>query len=213
MMLEFKDKSFENFWRNLMRYMVDGVRQPVEVATERTFYGPEEAVRIRAEVADEKYLNLPNAVAMAHVTSPSGKTVDVELKPTTEGGFEGYDAPFRPDEEGTYRIEVTPTRRGTDAKQGLPLRIAKTSFIVGPLNREARNAAQNQELLKRLASDTNGHYYSASNVSNLVEDLTHNDSAGAVRETKELWDMPINFLLVIGLVAGEWFIRKRKGLA
>jgi len=25
--------------------------------------------------------------------------------------------------------------------------------------------------------------------------------------------MPINFLLVVGLSAGEWFIRKRKGLA
>jgi uncharacterized membrane protein len=212
MMLEFKDKSFENFWRNLMRYMVDGVRQPVEAATERTYYGTDEAVRIRAEVADEKYLNIPNAQVMARVTTPSGKAIDVELKPTSEGGFEGYDAPFRPDEEGTYRIDVMPTRRAADAKQAPPLRIAKTSFVVGPLNREARNAAQNQELLKRIASDTNGHYYAAK-VDNLIDDLTHNDSAGAVRETKELWDMPINFLLVIGLAAGEWFIRKRKGLA
>lgn len=212
MMLEFKDKSFENFWRNLMRYMVDGVRQPVEAATERTYYGTDEAVRIRAEVADEKYLNIPNAQVMARVTTPSGKAIDVELKPTSEGGFEGYDAPFRPDEEGTYRIDVMPTRRAADARQAPPLRIAKTSFVVGPLNREARNAAQNQELLKRIASDTNGHYYGAK-VDNLIEDLTHNDSAGSVRETKELWDMPINFLLVIGLAAGEWFIRKRKGLA
>ena len=47
----------------------------------------------------------------------------------------------------------------------------------------------------------------------MIEDLTHTDGAGSVRETKELWDMPINFLLVIALAGGEWFIRKRKGLA
>jgi hypothetical protein len=31
--------------------------------------------------------------------------------------------------------------------------------------------------------------------------------------TYDLWDMPINFMLLVGLAAGEWFIRKRKGLA
>jgi len=25
--------------------------------------------------------------------------------------------------------------------------------------------------------------------------------------------MPINFLILIGLIGGEWFLRKRKGLA
>ena len=31
--------------------------------------------------------------------------------------------------------------------------------------------------------------------------------------SKDLWDMPINFLLLVGLATGEWFLRKRKGLA
>ena len=88
-----------------------------------------------------------------------------------------------------------------------------TSFIVGPLNREARDAAQNRELLKRIAADTGGQYYTLARAEDLIEDLAHTGGAGSVRETKELWDMPINFLLVIGLAAGEWFIRKRKGLA
>jgi hypothetical protein len=31
--------------------------------------------------------------------------------------------------------------------------------------------------------------------------------------TKDLWDMPVNFLLLVGLLSGEWFLRKRHGLA
>ncbi|HKP86801.1 MAG TPA: glutamine amidotransferase [Blastocatellia bacterium] len=212
MMMESKDKSFETFWRNLFRYLVDGTRRSVEASTERPFYGTGEAVRIRAEVADEKYININNAKVAARITSPSGRVADVDLKPASEGGFEGYAALFHPDEEGTYRVEVD-ARRGADSKQAAPLRAAQTSFIVGPLNREARDAAQNQELLKRIAADTGGQYYAFAKAEDLIEDLTHTEGAGAIRETKELWDMPINFLLVIGLAAGEWFVRKRKGLA
>jgi hypothetical protein len=210
MMLESSNKSFETFWRNLMRYAVDNVRRPVEASTERTFYDTNTAVQLRAEVGDEKYLPITNAQVTAHLTSPSGRTLDVELKPVSENGFEGYAAPFRPDEQGAYRVEVTATARGAQAKT---LRPAQTSFLVGPLNREARDAAQNSELLKRIAADTGGHYYIRSNAEDLIEDLTHTEGAGSVRETKELWDMPINFLLVIALAGGEWFIRKRKGLA
>jgi uncharacterized membrane protein len=212
MMLESKDKSFETFWRNLFRYLVDGVRHTVEASTERTFYGASEAVRIRAEVADEKYININNAKVNARITTPSGRSMDVDLKQTSEGGFEGYQAAFHPDEEGSYRVEVS-ARAGADAKQAAPLRNAQTNFIVGPLNREARDAAQNRELLKRIAADTGGQYYALAKADDLIEDLTHTEGAGAIRETKDLWDMPINFLLVIGLAAGEWFIRKRKGLA
>ncbi|HST21932.1 MAG TPA: hypothetical protein VLR90_12485, partial [Blastocatellia bacterium] len=72
---------------------------------------------------------------------------------------------------------------------------------------------QNRELLKRISADTGGQYYQLPRADDLIEDLTHSEGAGTIRETKDLWDMPINFLLMIALAAGEWFIRKRKGLA
>jgi len=43
--------------------------------------------------------------------------------------------------------------------------------------------------------------------------MSHTENASSVRETKDLWDMPINFLLLVGLASAEWFLRKRKGLA
>lgn len=210
MMLESKDKSFETFWRNLMRYIVESSPRQIESSTERSFYATNEQVRIRAEVTDEKFIKMNDATVSAHVTSPSGRSVDVPMKQTVEGGFEGYACDFHPDEDGLYRVEVSARRAG---KQVSVLTPAQTSFIVGKLNRESWNAAQNRELLKRIATETGGGYYSPSQVDKLIDDLTHKEGAGSIKVSYDLWDMPINFLLVVGLSAGEWFIRKRKGLA
>ena len=211
MMLEFKNKSFETFWRNLMRYAVESTPRPVEASTEQSFYGTGEQVRIRAEVNDEKFIKINDATVSAHITTPSGRAADVPLKPAVEGGFEGYASAFHPEEDGLYRVEVSARRTGST--QAAALAPAQTSFIVGPLNREARNPAQNRELLKQIATETGGGYYSSAQVDKLMNDITHKEGAGSIKVSYDLWDMPINFLLVVGLAAGEWFIRKRKGLA
>jgi uncharacterized membrane protein len=208
MMLESKNRSFETFWTNLLRYTVDSVRHKVEAATDRSFYGRGEQVRVRVEVADEKYNNIADARVSARVTTPTGRTIDMDLKLAIEGGFEGYVGTLAAEEDGLHKVEVTTRSDGTGASG-----FAEASFLVGPLNREARDAAQNRELLERIAAETGGQYYSPANAEDLVEDLTHTEGPNSMRETRDLWDMPINFLLLVALAAAEWFVRKRKGLA
>jgi uncharacterized membrane protein len=222
MMLDSKDQSFETFWRNLFRYSLEGVRQPVEVTTERGFYAGGERVRIKAEVADEKYQPVRDATVTARVLSPTGEVSEVILNRGLSGEVEVYAGEFVPAADGVYRIDVAARRGGrtevkaggeTQSKPAGEIGSARINFLVGDLNREARNAGQNIELLKRIAAETRGGYYTTDQASRLLEDITHKDGPGSIREAKELWDMPINFLLIVGLAAGEWFIRKRKGLA
>jgi hypothetical protein len=47
----------------------------------------------------------------------------------------------------------------------------------------------------------------------LLDDLVYRQTPYSERVTKDLWDMPINFLLIVGLLSAEWFLRKREGLA
>jgi uncharacterized membrane protein len=208
MLLESKITWFETFWRNLARYMVESVRRPLEVSTERSFYGPGEQVRIRAEIADKKFIPITDARAIARVTTPSGRSVELALKPQFDGGFESYAGQLRADEEGVYQVEVIAQRSSKDS-----LGVARASFSVGVVNREAYSAAQNRELLSRIAVETGGAYYTLERARSLIEDIAHTDRGNSVRETRDLWDMPINFLLVVVLAASEWFIRKHKGLA
>ncbi|PYV18966.1 MAG: hypothetical protein DMG07_02840, partial [Acidobacteria bacterium] len=69
------------------------------------------------------------------------------------------------------------------------------------------------DLLKRLAADTAGRYYSPSAMRTLPEDISFVDNGASRIEEKDLWDMPLLFLLLVGAVSGEWVLRKRKGLA
>jgi uncharacterized membrane protein len=210
MMLESKNNSFATFWLNLSRYLVEAVRHKVEAAPERVYYGKREQAKIKVEVGDEKFQHIAGAQVSARVTTPTGATLEVPLKVASEEGFEGYAGALVPEEDGLYKVEVT-AKKGD--KTGAVLGTAQTNFIVGALNREAHDAEQNRELLKRISADTNGNYYTLSQANNLVEDLTHSESNNSVKVSYDLWDMPFNFLLAVGLAAAEWFIRKRKGLA
>ena len=90
---------------------------------------------------------------------------------------------------------------------------AKSDLLVSDLNREFYGAAQNSDLLKRVATETGGKYYTPNEAQKLLDDLTYRQSPYSERVTKDLWDMPINFMLIVGLLSAEWFLRKREGLA
>jgi hypothetical protein len=68
-------------------------------------------------------------------------------------------------------------------------------------------------LLERIADETGGRFYTPETVSRLPEDLSYTQGGATVLEQKELWDMPIVFLLLVGLVGSEWGYRKMRGLA
>jgi hypothetical protein len=210
MMQDSKNTTFTTFWLNLSRYLVEAVRHKVEAAPERVFYSKREAAKIKVEVGDEKFVHVAGAQVSARVTAPTGAVFEVPLKAASEEGFEGYAGDMIPEEDGLYKVEVT-AKKGD--KTGAILGTTQTNFIVGTLNREAHDAEQNRELLRRISADTNGNYYTLSQANNLVEDLSHVESSNSVKVSYDLWDMPFNFLLAVGLAAAEWFIRKRKGLA
>ena len=68
-------------------------------------------------------------------------------------------------------------------------------------------------LLRRIADETGGRFYTTGNVKSLAEDITYSGRGNTVQEEKELWDAPIFFLLLIALLGAEWGYRRARGLA
>jgi len=87
------------------------------------------------------------------------------------------------------------------------------SFRVAESTEEFRNASLNSDLLKLLARDTGGQYYSPAEVRTLPEDVSYIDNGVSRVEVKPIWDMPFLFLLLAGAISAEWVVRKKKGLA
>lgn len=202
-----KSNAHENFWRQMLRYLVQFSPRQFEVAAEQDVYAPGDAVRIVADLRDKQFNAVADARASARVVKPSGATADVPLRFTARDDANVYVGEFRSDELGRHRVELN--ARGTTIGDAA----ARSDFLVAELNRESYDAALNESLLKRIAAETGGKYYTLEEAGALVEDLTYRKTDNSRPVTKDLWDMPVNFLLLVGLLSGEWFLRRRHGLA
>jgi hypothetical protein len=71
---------------------------------------------------------------------------------------------------------------------------------------------QNRELLQKLSAETGGRYYTPAEAAKLGKDISYSEAGITVRETRDLWDMPIVFLLLLCLRSGEWLLRRKWGV-
>jgi uncharacterized membrane protein len=204
--MDLEDMTHETLWRKLLRWLVSYVPDPVEVTTEKDRYSPREPVTLTAEVDDDTFLRVNNAEVVAEIKTPSGELLDLEMEWTVDTDGQ-YRASFLPEEKGLYEIRVEARRAGN-------LLGESSSYIVATdLADEFFGAEMNTSLLERIAEDTGGRFYTSDNVAELAEDMSYVEGGTSVLEEKDLWDMPILFLLVVGLVATEWGYRKARGLA
>lgn len=211
MLKDHEDQSHETFWRQVLRWLVSSARDPVSVEVAREVYAQNEPVRIRAEVSDETFNRINQARVTARVYTPTGKTETVSLRwYAREDGV--YTNEWIPQEDGLHRIEVSATSAGDDEAEKT-FGAAETHFLTLTGQAEYFDAAQKKSYLQSLAEGAGGRYYDLSTVSRLPEEVVYTESHSSVTEILELWNMPINFLLLVGLLGAEWILRRRWGLS
>ena len=74
------------------------------------------------------------------------------------------------------------------------------------------HTSQNRELLEKLSEQTGGRYYNPSEASKLSNEISYSEAGITTRETSDLWDMPIVFLLAMACRASEWLLRRKWGV-
>ena len=57
-----------------------------------------------------------------------------------------------------------------------------------------------------------GDIGSPQDLSRLPSEISYSDAGITTRETKDLWNMPILFLLILGLSSAEWLLRRKWGI-
>jgi uncharacterized membrane protein len=200
-----EDMTHEMFWRKLLRWLVSYVPNRVTVTTPKDRFAPGEPVVVRAEVDDDRYLKVNNARVMGEVHTPSGETLDLPMEWTVDKDGE-YRASFVPEERGFYEIRV-------EAEREASLLGSSTAYVeVSDLTDEYFSAERRTGLLERIAADTDGRFYTPETINELPEDMSYTEGGTTVRERKDLWDMPIVFLLLVILAGIEWGYRRARGL-
>lgn len=201
-----KDDSHEVFWRQALRWLVGSAPDRVSLDLDRTVVPQAEPVTLSVEVNDKSFTKLNDATVAAQITWPGGKTTELPLRWTVKrDGI--YESQFQPTENGTYRVQATATRLGEEVGK------SERFFTVTESNREFFDAGQKKDLLQRLAAETGGSYYTLANAKQMPEDISYVERPNSVPQILSLWDLPIWFVLLSGLLIFEWAWRRREGLA
>jgi hypothetical protein len=193
-------------WKQISRFLVTGVPRPVNVVASKDRVGVNEGVALRASVTDKEYRPLNNAKVRAFASGPGMPEVEIPMEWTVDRDGE-YRASFTPSELGQYRVRAM-------AWKGDTLLAVDTTFVEAAESRaEFFGAQMNKPLLERIADETGGKFYSPDNLDNLAEDMTYTKSGAVAVQQLDLWDMPVIFMVLMGLVGSEWIYRKLRGLA
>jgi hypothetical protein len=182
------------------------VPQPVTAAVAADHIGPGDALRITADVSDERFAKVNDARVVAHVTGPDGAETPVPMSWTVgrDGQYHGTHTATQP---GLYTVRVSAERDGR-VLNGDPV------YSYAEERRDEFFASQMRApLLRRIASETGGRFYTAANVAALAEDIAYTGRGATIQEERDLWDMPFLFLLLVGLLGAEWGYRRLRGLA
>lgn len=202
------DPSHDLFWQQLLRWLIAESPGPVVASIPERLLMDDGHARITALVRDQQFQQAPNARVTAHILGPAGVTALVDLSPSEETpGM--YQTEWTAEKPGTYVAEVVAQSTGSQ-----PQEFGRDAVTFQREDGVAENShtQQNRRLLEQLADQTGGRYWKSSDLRNLPRDISYSEAGISVRSTKELWDMPVLFLLLLGLPIAEWLLRRKWGV-
>jgi uncharacterized membrane protein len=199
------DLTHENFWRQLLRWVVDEVPDEVEIRMPSDRVEPGSTVEFSASVSDKAFLELNDASVTATVSGPDGSTVDVPMAWSGEKAGE-YEGRFAAGVSGWYEVRTVATRAGAEVGR------AVAHVRSAPGEQEYFDATLRTGTLRRIADETGGRYYAAGDIVTLADDLRYTGRGVTTVEEHDLWNMPIVLMLIVGLLSAEWGYRRVVGL-
>jgi uncharacterized membrane protein len=205
MSMPLEDQSHEAFWRQLLRWMVTDTPGQIITSVPSQMLFDDGRIQISADVRGKDYVPAPDARVEAHILGPEGTAAQVEMAPdpNTPGVFR---ADWNAEKPGPYMAEIT-AKRGEEELGRDVLNFQRMDGVAENFHTE-----QNRPLLERLAQQTGGRYWRPQELSRLPNEISYSEAGITIRDTKELWNMPAVFLLILLLRSSEWLLRRKWGI-
>ncbi|MEM7393296.1 MAG: hypothetical protein AAF492_13210, partial [Verrucomicrobiota bacterium] len=201
-------KYHHRFWGQILLWSTMGRTTGsdpfVKLMADRPMYAPEEPITVKARLLDENELPLSRADASVEILDTDDKLVKrVPLLYIPNSGGE-YRADIRDLDRGSYRVVPKVQELDhldLDAEVKLEVRDLPTSEYVDlELNTTGLEELAEKVLPFEKALD-------------LVEKIEKIDVTEEKRSDIEIWDHWLYMLIMVGLLSGEWMLRKRCKLA
>ena len=227
-----QDSPYNRFWGQLVRWLAGADvknRQQgagLEGMLNRSVFRLGETVNLKAMVRDERGDATRYAIVQMQLKDSAGKDVQrANLAPSSarNGLYELNLAQLKP---GDYQLELSATKDGKNLGTHKQLKFT----IIAPAD-ELLNLAAKPQLLAEISRYTRGYSYPLAQISQLVNQLVHvTPDSSPVRQVNvplcnlfriipalvghpptwaTQYDLPMQAVLILGLLMVEWLLRRR----
>ncbi len=203
-------RDFDKAWRQMLRALIVDVPDRLRVTT--TADG--DRMKIEVHLRDAAFLPQDDAMVRLEITTPEGKRSELFAEPSPkESGL--YETDFYPSTPGPYRLEAQARLAPTEAKDATAsaMESRRTGWGHDPLAAEFADLSPGRAWAEQMAHDSGGQVLSLADLPKLPELLKNIRVPVEETVTKPLWHSPWVFAALLMLLAGEWFLRRKGGLA
>lgn len=207
--LRFKrgDTLHARLWGQVIQFLtlsrLLGENKRIRLETNKTSYQTAERVRIYANVLNEGYEPVQTDAYVITAEGENGEisdTIRLEPVPGTPGLYQGF---YAPPKAGQFTLK---TQSSDIVFANSP--VFQVTFR--PL--EDLEPAMQEHQLRKIASLSGGKYITAEDLPKIQELIKAEENTTFIRKEKELWDLPIIFVILLTFLGLEWFLRRRYDL-
>jgi len=199
------DTAHDLFWQQLLRWVVSDTPGHVSASVPAQMLLDNGATTFTADVRDREFNPAPDAKVEAHILGPSGVSALVEMSPVPNSPGQ-FQAAWSAPKTGAYLTEITAQRNATELGRDV-LTFQRMDGVAENFHTE-----QNRDLLERLATQTGGQYWKPADLGKLAGAIPYSEAGVTMRETEDLWDLPLVFLVLLLLRFSEWWLRRKWGI-
>ncbi len=206
--------DLEKLWRQLFRWSVVDVPDALELQVADVEGQGGKVKRLTMRVRDEAFQAVDDALVRMEVTREGGEKVVLHGDPSLrEAGL--FEAEFVNEEAGSYRVEAVVEKMGEAEEVGAAKRMGKkvTGWVHDPVPGITADLRPATDWMERLAEGTGGKVLELAEMARLPELLGKLNVPVMDKRVEPLWHGGWVFLLVLGLLVGEWALRRKVGLS
>ncbi len=199
-----EDQRHELFWRQFAHALADSTPPRAVLSAARTVYNDEPKVELTAELRNERFEPV-NDAAVELLIAPERDATYTQMMHASGDNDGRYTATLDAPAAGLYRIDMS-ARQGDTEVGTATTHVRRADGVV-----EHFATRQNRMLLERLAAMTGGRYWSLDQLDGLAAAIPYSKAGIVERQMLDLWNLPIVFIVLLLLKAGEWLLRLKWG--
>jgi len=196
---------YDRFVTNAARWLTArGELERVVVTPDKDVYQAGEDIGFSAQVYGSDYRLASDAEVSVAIASSEGAAPVATIDLEAVGDY--YRGSVRNLSPGPYVLRATASLGGEEVGT------AAGEFIVERFSLEDAETRRRSALLRRIADETGGGYYTPETLDGFPEDVPMAWTERTTRSEFELWNSPWLLLGFVGLMSAEWALRRKQGL-